>query len=104
MPTPATPTPPAAITLSQLSLVALLDAVNHAHRQELTDLALRADEAAACNRQGDSWTNTPGSEALAAMRPDMVLDFTTNTIPQSRQAPDPAPRARELAAARWGLR
>lgn len=103
MPT-ATPTPPTVIILSQLSLVALLDAVDHAHRQELTDLALRADEVAARSRQDDSWTETPGTDALAAMRPDMVLDFTTDTIPQSRQAADSAPRARELAAARWGLR
>lgn len=95
MSTSTAPTPPTVVIASQFPFAALLDAVTVAHRQELVELAVRADEAASNASRGGPWTGTPGSDALATMHPDMVIDFTTDTIPQSR--------SREIAAARWGL-
>jgi hypothetical protein len=105
MPTPAAPAPPD-IALTPASLLAVLDALARAHRQELTDLAQRADEAATHALRDDAWTVTPGTDALVAMRPDMIIDFTTDAPAEvtlsSRETP--APPARGLASRRWGAR
>jgi hypothetical protein len=92
----------ATIALSQFPIAALLDAVRIAHLNALTELAEHADDLAH-GTPGAPATNSPGSDALLAIYPHFGQDFTRLATRAPTPAPPP-PRARDLAAHRWGLR
>lgn len=76
-------------------LTGLLALFLRAHQLELITLAARADDLADRSRLGGPWTITPGSDALASLHPDLVLDFT--------QSPSPAPAPHAPSTTRRAL-
>lgn len=66
----------------------LLDLLQLVHRQELAELAVRADEIAARAANGGPRTDTPGTDAFKAMHPELVHDFRTQpSTPTPRTEP-----------------
>lgn len=79
-------------------LAGLLTAIQRAHQRELTELAARADEMATQSTLGGPWTITPGTDALAAMHPHLVIDFTQDPAPTPTTGQHRAPAPPRAAA------